>query len=235
MKSQIKNRRLCPQGFTLLELLVVIALIAILAALMLPALRWGKASARSAACRSNLRQIGIGLRLYVDESAKYPLAYALTNGGVEVPGSEWNVALLPHCGGDSRLLVCPAEPVPFFQGPYRIGAYWYNMSGTEDIAWPTLGLGYWGGANVAVPESRVLVPSDMIAIGELGGFGYPGVVPWYDLHGKAFNAVFCDGHAESGNPYRIPWTNYTYRTFKPDIAHARRWNNDNQPHAETWP
>src|SRR2546426_7208603 len=61
------------RGFTLIELLVVIAVIAILAALLLPTLSRAKASAKSAACKNNLRQIGIGLRLYVDEFQKYPL------------------------------------------------------------------------------------------------------------------------------------------------------------------
>lgn len=59
-------------GFTLIELLVVIAVIAILAALLLPALARGKAAAHSAVCKSNLRQIGIGLNLYLDDHEYYP-------------------------------------------------------------------------------------------------------------------------------------------------------------------
>ena len=50
--------------FTLIELLVVIAIIAILAAMLLPALSSARASARTSACASNLKQIGTAIQLY---------------------------------------------------------------------------------------------------------------------------------------------------------------------------
>jgi prepilin-type N-terminal cleavage/methylation domain-containing protein/prepilin-type processing-associated H-X9-DG protein len=55
-------------GFTLLELLVVIAIIAILAALLLPALSAAKKRAAQAACINNLKQLGAGMQMYVDDN-----------------------------------------------------------------------------------------------------------------------------------------------------------------------
>jgi prepilin-type N-terminal cleavage/methylation domain-containing protein/prepilin-type processing-associated H-X9-DG protein len=57
------------RGFTLVELLVVIVTIAILAALLLPALASAKGKSKGIACQSNLKQLGIAIRAYADDSS----------------------------------------------------------------------------------------------------------------------------------------------------------------------
>ena len=59
-------------GFTLIELLVVIAIIGILASMMLPALASAKDRGKITACISNLRQIAICMKMYVDEQGRFP-------------------------------------------------------------------------------------------------------------------------------------------------------------------
>src|SRR5262245_8797299 len=97
-------------AFTLIELLIVIAIIAILAALLLPALSRGKSAGQSAVCKSNLREIGLALELYVIDFQKFPLCATADQVQGRSGFTLWDAKLLPYAASHSNLFVCPGDP-----------------------------------------------------------------------------------------------------------------------------
>src|SRR5437764_15367055 len=79
-------------GFTLVELLVVIGIIAVLIGILLPALSRAQAQAKSVQCMSNLRQLGTGIQMYVNAN-RGSLPFGDYTGGSGATNTRWFAVL----------------------------------------------------------------------------------------------------------------------------------------------
>ncbi len=166
------RRRSRTFALTLLELLIVIAIAAVLASLLLPVLSRSKVQAHIIYCKSNVRQIFLGLQMYVQDSGVYP-KYEWD--------AHWPKKLEPYTGHTwtNKLYRCPSfkgitVARPGIPGSANLlGSYGYN----DYPSWgdwynphPYTGLGVYPENLLSLPrwlrEDEVKVPSDMIALGD---------------------------------------------------------------------
>jgi prepilin-type N-terminal cleavage/methylation domain-containing protein/prepilin-type processing-associated H-X9-DG protein len=224
-------------AFTLIELLIVIAIIAILAAMLLPALARAKEAGKKTSCLNNVRQIGLAYQAFlIDNGDKFPAYVSERTAPAGTPDTpdarapySYRQQLVPYITSGTNVFKCPnglpwpaAGPGAWFLADYGNNHNEENLPGAAQQAWYLTHPDF--GFNETVTASSLPRPTDFIVLSDAGrsdntpsrGGMYP--QPWaFDnatqsrmlgRHPKGTaNIVYADGHVLSGS------TNRTWRSM----------------------
>lgn len=188
--------------FTLIELLIVIAIIAILASMLLPALGRARARSKEILCASNLKQTGLGIAMYSNDNDSWLVPYVTSWGAVRTWGYYLMIPqYLPYKTGDdgqgySDLLQCPLalEKITstFALGKTNYGYPQHCGDFTNDYALVRV-------TNVKTPTKGGVVMDSTCPSGSPKLYAESsGNVAFEDpRHNNRVSALFLDGHVSS--------------------------------------
>jgi prepilin-type N-terminal cleavage/methylation domain-containing protein len=194
--SHLSEENSTKRGFTLIELLIVVAIISILTAILFPVFARARENARRASCLSNLKQLGLGVMMYVqDYDGIYPRAYA--GYSASYPYVYWNQQVYPYVK-NGQVFVCPSADKSTINIDNAASAANDTRLGMNNVEFGT------GNANSPVHESSLIKPAELIMIMDSqppSPAANPPVFVSYNYnlterHFDGCDIVFADGHAK---------------------------------------
>lgn len=216
-QTAVDHRR----AFSLVEVLVVIGIIALLIAMLMPALRAARDHARRVACASQLRQVGTALLMYANANHGWLPAWSgwhtyPAGGPEDQEGPAWTIELMPYIGSpDSAVYNCPGFPGKCRN--YFLSAVWASrnrLSATQlsaikmssrfilsgDVTQPNVYPPPYGTAEHSTIDADLSDEAEpLLAFPQEGGFV---------MHRGGSNVLFDDMHVDSFREFEVNLMTY---------------------------
>jgi len=207
MKPPTRPGALSP-GFTLVELLVVIGILAVLTGILVPVVNRARAKARQAACVSHLRQLGMALQMYCQDYDERLPPWAVASA--PTTGKVWGQVLLPYTA-DVRVYFCPSMGRPQGAGTVLDDSPFWGPTHNYLMELVYCSYGYNAMYLSNARLGSVASPTETIAIVDTTfsgyadhGWGYFAAFPpsigghamLADRHDGGANVTFLDGHTK---------------------------------------
>lgn len=183
------------QGFTLIEVLIVVAIIIVLAAMLMPVFEVATKRAEATSCLMNVRHIGMAAALYTEDNDDRLLPARVCGAPPGYTGIGWGLTVQPYLRNEA-ILVCPSDPNP------TVAAGIYGLKRSYGINYELTLVGGYNNSSLKLgdisKETQTIMFFDIRSPLRRLGISYPydGTAALGARHREGANFVFVDGHAK---------------------------------------
>lgn len=237
----LKSSKKRVSGFTLVELLVVISIIALLLSILMPSLSKARESAKKVVCLSNLKSCMLVWNLYAGDNRDVivPVNMPAASVGGVTQASEWFDLISKYIPGKNQggginlyrttypakppktIFMCPSNPATFVYGTTAYATS-YALNDRSGIMWSNGSVQYYPTKRISIvnPSGKIIFSDSRVMNGNSGGVRYKYTQSWSDPDVNSYYGIdFWVGRLHGKEGATFSWAD-GHATYEP----RNKWN-----------